>query len=105
MQGLLVEIYRNAAGYDCTNNGITSRVTNAILCGGGMPEICEEHEGVPALILKTKSYRGQPYYYAVPADADPKAWYMFGGNFVYTSDSRFSEHCPYPIPVHDRRES
>ena len=28
---------------------------------------------------------------------------MFGGNFVYTSDSRFPSD--YPIPIHDRFET
>lgn len=29
---------------------------------------------------------------------------MFGGNFVWTSDSRFSNIYKYPVPVHDRVE-
>jgi hypothetical protein len=29
---------------------------------------------------------------------------MFGGNFIYTSDSRVREICAYPIPIHDRCE-
>jgi len=33
---------------------------------------------------------------------DEGVWYMNGGNFVYTSDSRFP--ADYPIPVFDRVE-
>jgi len=29
---------------------------------------------------------------------------MFGGNFLYSCDSRFREICSYPIPIHDRIE-
>jgi hypothetical protein len=34
---------------------------------------------------------------------DSGKWTMFGGNFVYTSDSRFPSNSP--IAVHDRVES
>lgn len=34
-----------------------------------------------------------------------KRWTMMGGNFIWTSDSRFrQEVSEYPIPVHDRCE-
>lgn len=35
-----------------------------------------------------------------------KRWYMMGGNFLYTSDSRFKEitGISYPIAIHDRYE-
>jgi hypothetical protein len=32
-------------------------------------------------------------------------WWSFGGNFIYTSDSRLRNVCKYPIPLHDRNES
>lgn len=35
-----------------------------------------------------------------PAGCTP---WMFGGNFIYTSDSRFPAE--YPIPLHDRTET
>jgi hypothetical protein len=50
------------------------------------------------------------YLHAEPVDGERDARRegktvgpMFGGNFVYTSDSRFPNK--YPIPVHDRWES
>ena len=37
----------------------------------------------------------------------PDGWIggMMGGNFVYSSDSRFRQISPYPLPVHDRFET
>lgn len=41
-----------------------------------------------------------------PSRNFPKRWYMAGGNFLYTSDSRFREitKSKYPISIHDRYE-
>lgn len=46
------------------------------------------------------------YYHAEPID-QPSGMVgpMFGGNFCYSSDSRFREICQYPIPIHDRFET
>ena len=44
------------------------------------------------------------YVHAEPVDKpEGKVGPMFGGNFIYTSDSRFPND--YPIPVHDRFET
>jgi hypothetical protein len=46
---------------------------------------------------------GAKHLRAVPAGED--RWLMFGGNFIWSSDSRFrNEVSEYPIPVHDRIE-
>ena len=36
----------------------------------------------------------------------PRRWYMAGGNFLYTSDSRYKEitGISYPVSIHDRYE-
>lgn len=110
LRGLMVSILRDASHGDCTNGGVTSPVRapngDAILLG------CEEGnwqegalpDGMPVLIMKKGSYRGEEYVYAVPFDIQGKHL-MAGGNFVYSCDSRFARGvCPYPIPVHDRME-
>jgi hypothetical protein len=97
MKGLLVEVM----GTDCTNEGVTSGVTEAILAGEGIPEIFEAKAGRPLLILG-EGYKGR--LMAVPA-GQPVGMIgpMFGGHFVYTSDSRFPSG--QPIHVHDRFET
>lgn len=123
MNGLHVSILRYAADLsDCTGDGVTGlkrRVyldrtaaegvgaTTATLLGVGGPfEPCDRH---PTLIVQRRG----DYVYAVPCDAEGvplkrlgHVGPMMGGNFVYTSDSRFRNGvCEYPIPVHDRFET
>ena len=106
-----VETLRGNLG-DCTNNGVTARTNrfnlmteeeameNLDFLGMTKEEIDE------VLIIKTKNLGKEVYIYAVPlASLMDEKWYMMGGNFVYTSDSRFREEVnAYPIPVHDRVE-
>lgn len=111
-KGLLVEVYRS--GPDCTNNGVTKHSVHCVLLGSEVNGPFEPGNGVPGLYLA----RWLGRLIAVPenlrekmvAGAPPRkgtdipslrGW-MFGGNFVYTSDSRFPHE--YPIPVYDRRE-
>jgi len=91
-KGLLVEIM----GTDCTNHGVTSGHKQAILVGEGIPEIFEPGD-LPVLKL-AKGY-GTRKYIALPVN---KNGGMFGGHFIYSSDSRFPSDAP--IHVHDRYE-
>lgn len=110
-----VSVYRNHLG-DSTRDGVTSRHNKVILFGLNYSEEYIKN------IIKEKNYdideclqvvRGPgDYIKAVPVnliyqEANNKLWVMFGGNFVYTCDSRFKEltgGLRNPIPVHDRRE-
>lgn len=105
-QGMLVYVYRNGA--DCTAGGITSKVDMIIIVGEGIEGPFEVDEGEAYLELRRKNVGGNEYLYAVPVDGRDTSGMvgpMFGGNFVYTSDSRFAKVCKYPIPVHDRYET
>lgn len=113
MRGLLVNIYRPVAGPDCTNGGITSKHSTAVLIGEGVPEITAPTEDSPALVLcrrllnpsfsawMNNQTAGEEYLHAEPLTLLGKSP-MFGGNVIYTSDSRFPNR--YPIKVHDRIE-
>jgi hypothetical protein len=104
MKGLLVFVLRHADGTDCTNGGITSKVSKAILVGDGIPEIFTPNEDAPALRLVRRNIDGE-YLHAEPVegkDAKRVGW-MTGGNFIYTSDARFPSR--QPISVHDRQET
>lgn len=96
---LPVTVYRND-GPDCTLDGITSHygVKLVVPCEDG--HISEEdvtnHDYV---ILEAREILGVKNF----RPAGTKGHVMFGGNFVYTSDSRFSRtYGPSPIAVHDR---
>lgn len=101
MKGMLVSVLRSA--HESTNGGITSVKSEFLLVGPGIPEIFEAGN-LPVL-------RCEPWYghYRAVAESKPgfriedMAGPMFGGNFVWTSDSRFLPK--HPIPVHDRFET
>jgi hypothetical protein len=59
--------------------------------------VFEPSEDAPAVELRTLG----GVLSAKPAE-DPR-WWMFGGCFIYTSDSRFPSHAP--IALHDRTET
>jgi hypothetical protein len=102
MKGLIVRIYRDVTRRDCTNGGITATLERAVLVGEGVPEIFEADESSPALYL-CENRAGSKFGQAVYPEPQPSnRWYMFGGNFVYSSDSRFPSR--QPLPVHDRLE-
>jgi hypothetical protein len=108
MKGMIVNIYRAKGLPDCSNNGLSKQYDTVVLVGEGVPEIFEVKEGVPGVLLKEKTRCGEGYrhyLHAVPIEKqDPnKTGYMFGGCFIYSSDSRFPSR--YPIPLHDRQES
>ena len=105
-KGMLVFVYRGPHG-DCTAGGITGKLGQMVLVGDGIDGPFEVIDGEPYLELRKKNVNGE-YLYAVPVNVGDKGSLvgpMFGGNFVYTSDSRFRKVCAYPIPVHDRWES
>jgi hypothetical protein len=110
MKGLRISIYRNAEFGDCTNGGVSAMANSAIVIGPGIPEIFEASDRDVVLELKKGNIPGAVKL--VPLDAG-RGWTMFGGNFGFTSDSRFSQavcalagaDCYGAVPIHDRIES
>lgn len=84
---------------DCTNNGISSKYNDLFLVGENIPKIFEVEDIRKCIVLDYyKNYvRCKPVIYK-------NKWYMAGGNFIYSSDSRFSNINQYPISIHDRIE-
>ena len=103
-KGLLVTVYK-MPDCDCTNKGMSHDKTQLILIGEGIPEIFEGDETNTVVLVERnlKSFDGK-YLHVEPVnyDNDHKPWFMAGGNFIYTSDSRFPNK--YPISIHDRVE-
>lgn len=96
---LLVDVI----GTDCTANGITSGQQQAALeCVDGF---LTHEQVVDQFIPILKLFPGKRNlkYVAAPIDYEGSGkWYMFGGHFIYSSDSRFPSDTP--IHVHDRNE-
>jgi hypothetical protein len=111
LKGLIVDIYRSAdMKGDCSNGGTTSKFTKAILVGEGIPEIFDVRDDLPALILVKRELHSERlgarriYLHAEPLNLHKSGErVMYGGNHIYTSDSRFPND--YPIKVHDRVEA
>lgn len=102
-KGMTVQVYRNACGWECTNGGPSSRFHTFCLTGPGVPQLFEPSADVPELVLVIDQCCGVERQRAIPREMlDADLWTMFGGNFVYSSDSRFPSRAP--IKVHDRVE-
>lgn len=95
-------VYRTHAIPDCTRQGVTATVDRVTLIGLDVPEISEPTAEAPAVFIQRRDGM-RPI--AAPAGLEGRA--MFGGNFIYSSDSRFAALTTDggPIAVHDRVES
>lgn len=108
--GLIVNVYRAADRQDCTNNGVSSRVSALTLVNVDGP--FDPNPERPAALLR-KGPMGSVHI--VPCDDAGQVlsgWFMMGGNYAGTSDSRFGEAvrdmtgATYtgPVGIHDRQE-
>ena len=109
MKKLLSFVYRNGLG-DCTNAGLSSKVDNAYFVWDIDPleedkilsdfyaEVDEDF-----FVVKERSIFGVYSMIAIPYTIWKSGRHsMSGGNFLYTSDSRFPSEAP--ISIHDRIE-
>lgn len=100
MKTVLTFVLRNSLG-DCSNNGLSSKEDSIIMhYGGGLDlDMIPDDE----LVLVERTLFGKESNYAIPAAILKSGRHpMFGGNFIYTSDSRFPSDAP--LKVHDRLE-
>ena len=114
--GLLVSVFRCSLG-DCTANGISSKATDLCLVNVDGPS--EPSITAPAAMLIRGN--GAGLVKIVPAVlnhttelwAPGTQWYMMGGNYASTSDSRLHRAVEKiiqspsygAVPIHDRVES
>lgn len=98
------KIFRSSLG-DCSNGGLSSIYDEACIpCPDGWKEVPEDD---PRLVTIREGYRGT--YHATPTNGkrkDATGW-MFGGCFIYSSDSRFHDKIPFygALALHDRQEA
>jgi len=102
--GLIVEVYKSKRIGDCTNGGISGKNENLLLVlPEGGPFSMEDHKDIPAVYLDERNEISRilkgDCVIAVPF-GHASDEFCFGGNFIYTSDSRFPSSSP--IPIHDR---
>ena len=112
MKGLSASVYRNSEFPDATNRGPSSRYNQVLVVDPEVPGPADFHpeRHFPVKLVR-RNIGDRVYIHAEPLyceewpdDHRKDRWHSFGGNFIFTSDSRLREVCPYPIPLHDRVE-
>nr|WP_229095534.1 hypothetical protein [Alistipes sp. D31t1_170403_E11] len=95
---------------DCTNGGVSSRAESLELFAphlsfAQVANYCLENGIDVNKAIKLVYRENLDYIHAEPV-IDRGRHYMFGGNYLKTSDSRFENIAGirYPVPVHDRTE-
>ncbi|NFH40732.1 hypothetical protein [Clostridium sporogenes] len=99
VKGINCSILTNKEFGDCSNNGISKTHNKLLLIGENIPKMFEVEDITKC--VKLDFYKN--YVRCKPIILKNK-WYMNGGNFLYSCDSRFREISQYPIPIHDRIE-
>ena len=110
--GLLVSVYRDLNGIDCTNGGVSSTDIKG-LCLTNVSGPFNPSDDYPAAVLVVRHFGFGSVLSIVPEE-NFKGQHMFGGNYASTSDSRFSEAAREmldgeqywigAVPIHDRAE-
>ncbi len=114
MKGVSVDVFR-CDGTDSTSGGESSpeRAKNKtfvvfdpeIQSGNYTLAECMANPLFVCLKIVRRDIGGEIYKHVEPIVEDaPRGRRMFGGNFVFTSDSRLRRIASYPMPVHDRVE-
>lgn len=113
--GLRVYILKKASG-DCSAGGISSRFDEAVLmlpswpvtgpkAGASAGPLSVQKSEKPLVRIFFENICGQDYARAFPVDENGQklpGWWMFGGCYIETSDSRFP--WDYPVKLMDRKE-
>lgn len=105
VKGILVNVFRWTLG-DCTANGLSAQKDSLIMVDADGGDFnCPHTTEDDYLVLVEFQFRGCVSLRAVPKSIldSGRNNYMFGGNFVYSSDSRFPSDAP--IKVFDRIEN
>lgn len=113
-KALSVWVYRHMQDgkpLDCTNGGVSGREDMVLLVGDGVDGYLEVPSHVStfdgrAILRLDRRGKDPRMIRAVPVVVGQKEpWFMDGGNFIYSCDSRFSAlNNGFPIPIHDRVE-
>jgi len=108
--GLIVSIYKDIDGTDCTNNGVSSRDIKG-LCITNINAPFEPCDRYPAAELVKQTFSFGSSVKVIPTEVKHRST-MMGGNYAASCDSRFSKaiksllgHDFYgAVAIHDRVE-
>lgn len=102
VRGIPGHVLRNSMG-DCTNNGISNTYDRLFILSKDGYSIVRD---IRELVQLERRNIGRKEYVSVKPVYKADRWYMSGGNFLYSSDTRFKEvtGIDYPVPIHDRYE-
>ena len=106
MRYLPVNVYTNNSFGDCTNNGVTFTDPDKLVvpCEDGFLSDTDVDERGYIVLLPDE--KGGVRNFVPETEQYHNKWTMMGGNFVYSSDSRFSRAYGHaPVAVHDRIEA
>lgn len=108
-KGLICSIYQDKDGVNCSNNGISSKYKDVlVIMAEGEGQVFDEDPKRPTVKIVRRIIQGKEYIHAEPVNPikSENIGYMFGGCFIFSSDSRFSRFISqYPVALHDRQES
>lgn len=108
--GLLAFVYRTPDGVDCTNGGLSSRHERMVIINVDGP--FEPTDDAPACWLVPGAFPGTVKVVVHDPNGERPPRGMMGGNFLSTSDSRFSQTIEAitsrrwygAVAIHDRFE-
>lgn len=105
MKALPIYVYSNNSFKGTSNNGISEEFDKLLLIHEeGFIEVDENNPPKNLVKVVTRHLADGEYKHIEPYES-PKSWYMHGGSFASTSDSRFSKISKYPLAIHDRQET
>jgi len=107
MKGLSVSIYENKEHGNSSNHGISKYCDSVIITSEDfeIDEVFEVTENSPEVVIIKREGRMYQDVIAVPRVVlESGKHYMFGGSFIYSSDSRFNAISKLPIKLFDRVE-
>lgn len=99
------DIFKPHSG-DCSNNGLSSSYNKVYLINEeGNLNFNILDDDCPQNIVEYFYECEYDIYKSIPLFSSyHSVWYMYGGTFIYTCDSRFRSKYKYPVPLHDRIE-
>lgn len=107
--GLIINVYRAVDWPDCSRNGLSNQFAELTVVNVEGP--FEPNAQRPACWLVPGHIPHSAHLVVVDPEGDDKRWFMMGGNYAGTSDSRFNEAVqqltgarPGVVAVHDRHE-
>lgn len=95
-------VLKNSLG-DCTNNGWSSQYDRVLIWDPEVEKLPNDllSYKLPLFKVVRRNIQGSEYMHLEPIEKTNGGW-MAGGNFAWTTDSRFPND--YPLSIHDRSE-